>query len=203
MGKIILIGGTPTAGKSYLAKKLAKSLKIPWTSTDEIREDMVKVSNKEKYPYIFMFCFANSKIVKSYMKKYNPKEIAIHQKKESLEIWNGIAELLKNLKPKQSIIIEGVGILPKQTHEIMKKNKNIKALFLTQDNEEKIRKVIYKRGLWDYAHKYPDSGKEKEVLWVIEFNRYINKEAKKYNLPLINSITEGNHLDKIKKIISR
>jgi len=36
MKKIILIGGAPTAGKSYVAEKIAKELGIPWISTDTI-----------------------------------------------------------------------------------------------------------------------------------------------------------------------
>ncbi len=36
--QIIFIGGAPTVGKSYLAKKLAEELKLPWISTDTVRE---------------------------------------------------------------------------------------------------------------------------------------------------------------------
>ena len=43
MNKVILIGGAPTVGKSYLGRKLAEELKLPWISTDTIREMMRKL----------------------------------------------------------------------------------------------------------------------------------------------------------------
>ena len=47
--EIILIGGAPTIGKSFLAKKLSEEMKIPWISTDTIREFMREVVRIEKH----------------------------------------------------------------------------------------------------------------------------------------------------------
>ena len=73
-------------------------------------------------------------------------------------------------------------------------------MFLTSNNLNKIRKVIFTRGLWDDADKYPDTVKEKEVEWVVAYNNWIISEAEKYNFQLIN-IDNENYYEKIKNII--
>ncbi len=40
MERIILIGGAPTVGKTFIAKELSKKLFLPWISTDTIRSLM-------------------------------------------------------------------------------------------------------------------------------------------------------------------
>ena len=51
--KVILIGGSPTAGKSYTARKIAEELNLPWISTDTIREQMRGIVREEDYPNLF------------------------------------------------------------------------------------------------------------------------------------------------------
>ena len=53
MNKIFLIGGSPTAGKSYYTRILAEELKLPWISTDTIREQMREIVNKKDYPNLY------------------------------------------------------------------------------------------------------------------------------------------------------
>jgi len=66
---------------------------------------------------------------------------------------------------------------------------------------ERIKKTIFTRGLWDEAKKYPNDVKEKEVEWVIEFNNFIKKEAKKYNFPVVSIGDRKDYLKEIKKLI--
>lgn len=58
--KVILIGGAPLSGKSYVARKLGQELNLPWISTDTIREQMRQLVRKEDYPNLFFF--SNPKI---------------------------------------------------------------------------------------------------------------------------------------------
>ena len=53
--KIILIGGSPTAGKSYTARKISEELKLPRVSTDTIRGMMRGIVRKKDYPDLFFF----------------------------------------------------------------------------------------------------------------------------------------------------
>lgn len=48
MRKVVLIGGAPTVGKSFTARRISEELKMPWISTDTVREMMRKIVDKNK-----------------------------------------------------------------------------------------------------------------------------------------------------------
>ena len=86
MNKIILIGGSPTAGKSYTARKLAEGLKLPWISTDTIREQMRWIVRKEDYPNAFHhFIESGPDHAVEFLTHKTAQEIVDHQNKESEE----------------------------------------------------------------------------------------------------------------------
>jgi len=201
MKKIILIGGSPTVGKSYTARKLAEGLKLPWISTDTIREQMREIVRKEDYPALFGHYKATPKMGIKFLTDNTAKEIVKFVNKEGKDVWKGVKAILKTDYVWESFIIEGIAILPSLASKLMKKNKEVKAVFLIDEDIGRVRETIFTRGLWDDAKKYPDSIKEREVKWVIAFNQYIKKEAKKYNLPVIKTSKRKNLLEEIKKIM--
>ncbi len=201
MTGIILLGGSPTAGKSYTARKLAEALKLPWISTDTIRELLRKVVNKKEHPALFLHEESSPKLAVKFLTSNSAKEIVRLHNKENKEVWKGVKALIETDYVWKSFIIEGVAILPRLAAKIVKKNKNVKAIFLIDEERERVRKTIFTRGLWDEANKYPDSVKEKEVDWVFEFNNYIKKEAKKYKLPVVSVRNRKNYIKEIKKIL--
>ena len=199
MSKIILIGGSPTAGKSYTARKISEALKLPWISTDAIREQMRKIVRKDDYPHLFHHSKPTANRAVEFLSHNTAKEIVKHQNDESKDVWKGVKALIQTDYVWGSFIIEGVAILPYLAAKL--KNKNLKVIFLIDQDVEKTRKTIYTRGLWGDANTYPDSVKEKEVEWVLEFNQYILKEAKKYNFPVISIGNRKDYLKEIKKMI--
>ncbi len=100
-----------------------------------------------------------------------------------------------------SYIIEGVAIFPRLIYKDFKNNQLIRPLFILDDNEKRIRRIVYKRGLWDDADKYPDNVKEVEVKWVIAFNQWLKKELAKYKFPYIEIKGRSNLIKEIKKLI--
>lgn len=203
MDKIILIGGSPTVGKSYTARKLAESLKMPWISTDTIREQMREIVKKKDYPALFSHAEATPEMAIEFLGNNTPNEIIKHQNKESEEVWKGIKAFIETDYVWGSFIIEGVAILPHLASSLRVKDKKIKSVFLIDEDLSRVRKTIFTRGLWDDADKYSDSVKEKEVEWVNAFSEYIKKEAKKYNLPVLKIGNRKESLKEIKEIISR
>src|SRR3989344_9388324 len=200
MEKIILIGGSPTTGKSYAARKIAEELKLPWISTDAIREQMRELVRKKDYPHLFWHSKATSKMAVQFLTENTVKEIVDMQNKESADVWKGVKALIETDYVWGSYIVEGVAIIPGLINKLVKK-KNIKAVFLIDEDINRIRKTVFTRGLWDEAKKYPDSVKEKEVEWVIEFNRFIKKEAKRYGFPIV-SVDRRDYIKKIKALVS-
>jgi len=203
MNKVILIGGSPTAGKSYTARKLAEDLKLPWISTDTIREQMRWIVRKEDYPDAFHHFIENGpdKAIE-FLTHNTVQEIVNHQNKESAEIWKGVRGIIEGDYEWGDFIVEGVAILPELVvSQVWKTKKDIRVVFLIDEDRERVRNTIFTRGLWDDADKYPDSVKEKEVEWVFAFNEYIKEEAKKYNLPVVSIGNREDYIEEIKIII--
>ena len=202
MRKVFLIGGSPTAGKSYVARKLAEDLKLPWISTDIIREQMRWIVRKEDYPNLFLrgdVDVADAAI--EFFAHNTAKEIVKHQNKESEDVWKGVRGLIESDYEWEDFIVEGVAILPKLVaNQKWKIKKDIKTIFLIDEDKERVRNTIFSRGLWSDPQKYPDDIKEKEVEWVLAFNDYIKKEAKKYNFPIV-SADRTSHIKKVKKLL--
>lgn len=201
MNKIILIGGSPAAGKSYSARKIAESLKLPWISTDTIRGQMRKVVREKDFPNLFTHSDATPDMAVDFLSNKSAEEIVTHQNDESFDVWKGVVALIETDYVWGNFIIEGVAILPHLVDKVSVKNKEIKVVFLVDDNIERIRKTIFTRGLWDDADKYPDDVKEKEVEWVIEFNNYVIREACNYGFPVIKIGNRKNYINQIKKLI--
>ncbi len=201
MNKIILIGGSPTAGKSFTARKIAESLKFPWISTDTIRGQMRKIVSKKDFPNLFAHSEATPNMAVDFLSNKSAKEIVEHQNDESFDVWKGVSALIETDYVWGDFIIEGVAILPNLIKKLSVKNKDIKVVFLVDDNVERIRKTIFTRGLWDDADKYPDDVKEKEVEWVIEFNNYIIRESKKFGFPVVKIGDRKQYINGIKELI--
>lgn len=202
MSKIILIGGSPTAGKSYTARKISDELKLPWISTDTIREQMREIVRKEDYPNLFLHGDDSSDRAVEFLTHNTADQIVEHHNKENEDVWKGVAGLIEGDYVWGSFIIEGVAILPRfVVEQKWTSKKDIRALFLVDEDVERVRSTIFIRGLWNKAENYPDSVKEKEVEWVFAFNDYIKQEAKKYNLPVISIGNREDYIEEIKNIV--
>lgn len=201
MKKVFLIGGSPTAGKTFTAKKLSAEMGIPWISTDIIREQMRHLVRKEDYPILFRHANATPQMGVKFLTRNSVSEIIKHVNEEDAEVWKGVRALIESDGDWESYIIEGVGMPPKKVAELVRKRKDVRAVFLIDENIPRVRKTIFTRGLWDAAHKYPHSVKEKEVEWVVAHNEYIKSEARKYRLPIISIGNRKTLLKRVKKVI--
>lgn len=182
MEKIILIGGAPTIGKTYTAKRLSKKLNLPWISTDGIRGMLRKVVDKKEFPELFKNI--PHLTAEEYLTKYSAKEIVDNQNNQSVDVWKGVKAFIDTDYAWESFIVEGVAILPKFINRDLKKDKRIRPVFLVNNNKEQIRKVVYTRGLYYDADTYSNDVKEREVEWALMFNNWLKKEAKKYKFPV-------------------
>lgn len=196
--QIILIGGAPTIGKSFLAKKLSEKMKIPWISTDTIRKFMREVVREKDYSNLFYF---TKKTAKNYLTSHTPEQIVKDQNNESIDVWKGVKSFISSDYNWQFYIIEGVAVLPRFISEDLSDNKSIRSIFLLNNNEERIKKIIFKRGLWSNSNKYPDNLKSIEVKWVIKFNAWLKKELKKYKYPLIEFNGDDIPISEVKKYL--
>jgi 2-phosphoglycerate kinase len=150
---IIIVTGASGAGKSTIAKALKRSFNIPTSfSTDLIREDVRKLVPKSIWPQVHTSSFKLENAVRAeILKEYDqvrdtPEEGAFmeqwrekaldHYYSHSLVIFEGVqATIKRQIERNQSLIIEGIplvpGILPPQYYE----DANIMQLIVTISDE--------------------------------------------------------------------
>lgn len=155
--RTILIGGAPTAGKSFVAAQLSRELGIPWISTDQIREIMRATVPPAEYPALFKHQGMSGE---EFLTTYAAEEIVQSEIDQAEETWRGIVTLVKEPYPWKSLIVEGVAVLPHLVVQDFKNNEKVRAVFLVDADADRIKDVVFTRGLWDDAKTYSDSVKE-------------------------------------------
>jgi len=175
--EIILIGGVHCLGKSSVALELSKKLNTNQISTDTIRLLLRTISDEKKYHSLHFF--VGKKAVK-YLPNTSIDQIIKDYIRESKSVWLGIKNIIKHNKYNKIGVIEGVAILP----VLCKRSrlKNVLPIFLYCSKPEIIRNNLFKRGLWGNSKKL----KEYELKYLIEFNNYIIKTARKYNYKVVD-----------------
>jgi 2-phosphoglycerate kinase len=197
--KVILIGGAPTTGKSTVASLLAKKLGLPWISYDQVREIMQITTNRKDYPKLFT---PEGYGAEKFLTEFSAEQIVQMEREQGEAVWPAIKKLVDDdYHWKDGVIIEGVGILPSLIFRDFGDDKNIKPIFLIDENPSKIREVVFTRGLWADAHTYSDDVKEKEVEWALLFSQKLKAEAEKYNFPVISVQRNDYDLEAILKIV--
>lgn len=179
---IILIGGAPTAGKSTVAQLLSERLKIPWISTDQIRELMLHTVRKEDYPVLFR---KRDYTAEQFLTTYSAEDIVKKEMEEGEATWIGVQAFIRHEYPWESFIVEGVAVLPRLVKRDLAGDFRTKCVFLIDEDADRIRDVVFKRGLWDDASSYSDGVKEKEIDWVLRFSQELKEEAERYGYPCL------------------
>lgn len=201
---LYLIGGSPRGGKTILSKKLSKKIEVPYISTDYLklilRPYFKEKERKEMFPFDKIWKKLN---LNDYFLNYTGKQMLAIDIKEGKTLWTGMKYLISHLsKRKIDYIIEGVHLLPNLIKDF-KDDPNVKIIFLTKTDEEKIYSGLFKnKSERDWIlEKVKDKDILKLVAKSLSFQgSYFEKETKKYNFKLIN--TEDNFLEKINQAIT-
>ena len=121
----------------------------------------------------------------SFLTTFTAKEIADIEFKQGVAAWAGNKRLIEDdYTWRQGFIVEGVNILP-ELIPTLETSSDIRPVFLIDDSEERMRDVIFGRGLWGDAHNYPDDVKEKEIKWATVFSKRLEDSALEYNYPVV------------------
>ncbi len=178
-GQPIFIGGSPAAGKSFVAKQLGQHLGLPILQVDEFRDDVRELAknNPNKYPKQAELLDITAE---EFWKKRSPQEVMQHEIDEGREIWPFIQ---KKIQDGFGGIIEGVSLLPELIFQ--EYQTSARAIFLVDKDPERIRQTVYERGVWAAANTYSDWVKEREVQWLPMHADFFLREATKYQFPVI------------------
>lgn len=137
--KNVFISGIPTAGKSYLADKIAKITGVVHFDIDDLREEM---RNDTKYKkWIDFFADQNEK---KYWEEHSHEEHWENLKQQSEGIWPFLKEKINNaIESGQILIFEGVNLLPHLVKEI-----GIDGIYLLGESEETVLERNRKDPRW-------------------------------------------------------
>ncbi len=197
---IILIGGAPTTGKSTMAHMLSEHLQLPWMSTDQIREIMRTVVRREDNPDLFTP--EGFETAEKFLNHFTVEDIVNMEMAQGLAVWTGIKKIvLDDYTWRDGFIIEGVNILPQSVAKDLKGLSSVQAVFLIDEDADRTKEVVYKRGLWDDADKYSDELKPKEVEWALLFSKQLRTEAEKYDFPWIEVEKNKDDLQKVLNVL--
>ena len=193
--RIILIGGAPTTGKSTLAEQLARHLALPWISTDQIRTIMRKTTNRADHPKLFG---PEGYSVERFLTEFSAEQIVQRELEQGEAVWTSACPFIKQEWTwSRGFIVEGVNILPHLVARDFSDQQQVRAAFLIDNDVDRIRRVIFARGLAGDAHSYSDGVKDKEVEWVTLFSRRIKADASRFGFPVIEVQKNGSDLDAV------
>lgn len=188
---LYLIGGSPRCGKSILSRKLSRESDIPYISTDNLRLVVLPYfKGKEKYknfPFLKMF---DVRSIDNFFRMYSGKEQLKADLKEAGSTWPGIESLIEHLLAcKMDYIIEGIHLLPSLVSRF-KGNRNVKVVFLTKVDEEKIFQGLSKNK--DNSDWLMDNAKNKKTIMLAAeamsgYGKYFVKEAEKHGYECFNT----------------
>ncbi|MDO8260255.1 MAG: hypothetical protein Q7T50_02005, partial [Candidatus Magasanikbacteria bacterium] len=180
---LYLIGGSPRGGKTILSKKLSKKIEVPYISTDYLKLILRPYFKEKEREEMFPFDKIWKKLnLNEYFLNYTGKQMLTIDIKEGKTLWTGMKYLISHLsKRKIDYIIEGVHLLPNLIKDF-KDNPNVKIIFLTKTDEEKIYSGLFKnKSERDWIlEKVKDRDILKLVAKSLSFQgSYFEKETKK------------------------
>jgi 2-phosphoglycerate kinase len=176
-----LIGGAPTVGKSTVAAALAAHLGLPWISTDQIRDIMRTVANRLDHPKLFN---PQGYDAEGFYRAFTADEIVAIEIGQGEAAWTGIHALIeRDYTWPQGFVVEGVNLLPALIARDCATD--VRAVFVTDADPARMREVVFTRGIWDDAGRYPDSVKEQELAWILRYDAWLRAEALAHGFPVV------------------
>jgi 2-phosphoglycerate kinase len=194
-GTKYLIGGAPAVGKSTVAAALAAHLNLPWISTDQIRDIMRTVANRRDHPKLFN---PEGFDAEGFYNAFSTEEIVGIEIGQGEATWTGIRALIeRDYTWPQGFVVEGVNLLPHLIARDFGGQADVRAVFVTEADPQRIRAVIFARGIWDEAGRYPDAVKEKELAWITSYDAWLKDQALEHGFPIAALAKDGSDLGRI------
>ena len=196
---IILIGGAPTVGKSTVASELAGHFGIPWISTDQIRTVMRSVVGENDGSALFP---PKGYSAERFLTEFSAEEIVDMEIAQGEVVWPSVKHFIDHdYTWTDGFVIEGVNILPRLVTRDYGEQKNIRSVFLVDEDADRIRHVVRTRGLFANADEYSDDVKEKEVEWVTLFSRRLQLESQECGFPTIEVTKSDTDLKNVLSVL--
>lgn len=205
--RVLLIGGNSGVGKTFIARELVRPLNIPFIMADDIRIALQQATTAVHNPNLHVFL------------EYD--EAQWQQPETILRDWITVAnEMIKPLKAIMAhhifveeagrLIIEGDSILPALAHQQTFRNaagsdemmieEKIQALFVVEDNEEKILSNLRQRDRGISAVSEPQQAAFARASAL--YGRWLAQEARANQIPVLTAEPRENIMERVLKAIT-
>jgi 2-phosphoglycerate kinase len=205
--RVLLIGGNSGVGKTFIARELVRPLGIPFIMADDIRIALQQATTAVQNPNLHVFL--------------GYQEAQWQQPETILRDWITVAnEMIKPLKAIMAhhilveeagrLIIEGDSILPalarQQTFrdaygsDAVVIEEKIQALFVIEDNEEKILSNLRQRDRGISAVSEPQQAAFARASSL--YGRWLAQKARASQIPVLPAEPKENIMERIMKIIT-
>ena len=164
---VYLIGGAPRVGKSIAAKTLADEKKCLVVSTDDLSEQVKMATPESERLSKFPFPGFSGKAAENILTSEQLVELQlVTARSVEAELCRMVVEMVNK---NESVVIEGVLILPEQALELITKHgdENIRALFVGSSDVELVVAGILKN---DRADNWLRESNEEVIRQVADFS---------------------------------
>lgn len=196
-------------GKTTLAKKLAKRLRISQISSDVLdsisRQYVPKKDIKKQYPYSYLRRQGKARNNDEFYSTYSTNKIVSVLRREAKSTEKAIdAFVACAIDNGKDYIVEGYHLSPAFVKELINKygKKHIKAVFLTKFDAEKFASDVHKSSTpndWLLVLTKKEETFLKVGKMVVKYSNFFEVGAKKYRFEVFNM--DFNFRKQIQKII--
>ena len=179
-GKRLYITGIPTAGKSYLAQKLAEEVGGIAVSLDDFREALVFDERYKKWVEFYL-----DQDEELYLKTTSPEQMWANLVAQSEAVWPAFMEQINSYADEESpVIFECVNILPHLAH----KDLSFPGVCMIGASYEEILARNIEEPRWGDTKELQEQ--EAKMTFTIE-RPYYKSEAEKYGIPVFENFDEA------------
>lgn len=184
--KYVFISGIPTAGKSYLAEKIADKTGCAHVCIDDLRSSMK--DHPELEPMVNFFWNIDEA---KYWENISPREHWNNLKRQSEAFWPIILDKVRETQQTgQSAVFEGVNILPHLAYQDF----DFPGVVLLGESEQKVFERCRENPRWGKT----DELQKREAEWFfVHEGKIYAEEARKYGYKTFHS-TEKAEIELIK-----
>lgn len=188
---IYLIGGPPKCGKTTLAKTLAKSLGIPWISSDTLQCVIKPYMNKEDFPKKFPASYQRGKDNDEKYSKFSSREIIEAYQQQAKTVYEAVEMFVAcELTDGNDFIVEGYHIEPELVAELsLKYPEKIRSVFLVKSDKKKFVCDIKKSTTpndWIISRTKNEETYQKIANMICEYGKFFEKESGKHAFKVLN-----------------
>jgi 2-phosphoglycerate kinase len=184
---VILISGATGVGKSTAAAQLAHRLGIMHVmGTDAVREVMRKIISAELMPTLHLSSYTSWRAVKEQTTAVGEPTIAGFEDHAKYVLVGVEAIIERALKEGQSIIIEGVHIVPGFLKKEIMSRPNVVLVVITASDDEEHRNRMYSRSE-NVVTRRPVESYLKEMPRIRAIQGYLVSRAKEEGVPIIEN----------------